>query len=96
MDKNFGDIFDSMNHNFGKLESLLGELYQHLQEHPEDEMARYMFSKLCVIGEDMVYSQKEFTTHYGDPSIKNNLIGNLDSKVAALHEGQKALESQKL
>ena len=39
------------------------------------------------VAENMIFSQKELTTYYGDPSIKNSLIGQLDSKVAALHQG---------
>ena len=96
MDKKFEDVYSGMTFNYDKMDGVLGDLYQHLQDNPEDEMARDLFNRLCVICENMVYSQKEFTNNYGDPSIKNGLIGNLDSKIGALHEAKDKLKQQNL
>ncbi len=87
MKNSFDNIYDGMNYNYGKLEGVLADLYRRLQDDPSDDFARDMFTRLSTVAEDMIFSQKELTTYYGDPSIKNSLIGQLDSKVAALHQG---------
>ena len=87
MNNAFDNIYDGMNFNYGKLEGILADLYTRLQEDPNDDFARDMFTRLSTVAENMIFSQKELTTYYGDPSIKNSLIGQLDSKVTALHQG---------
>ena len=96
LEKNFENVFSGMAYNYGKLEAIVAELYQHLQKNPDDAMAQDLFTRLSTIAENMVFSQKEFTTFYGDPSIKDNLIENLDSKVVALHEAQEKLNNRNL
>lgn len=83
----FDNIYEGMSYNYGKLEGILSDLYTQLQQDPSNDLARDMFTRLSTVAENMIFSQKELTTHYGDPSFSNALLGQLDSKVAALHQG---------
>ena len=85
----FGNIYDSMNHNYRNLENIMADLYNYLKNNPSDDLARNTLERLCTIGQDMIYSQKEFTKYYCDGREKNNLINNLDSKSHALSQAQK-------
>ena len=84
----FEIIFDGMTHNFGKLEEIMADLYQYLQDNPTDEMARDVLTRLVTVGQNMIFSQREFTKYYGDPSLKDSLIDNLDSKAQSLSKAK--------
>lgn len=43
-------------------------------------MAKDVLERLGNIGQNIIFSQREFTSSYYDPSLKDSLIGNLDSK----------------
>lgn len=66
----------------------MSDLYQYLQDNPADEMARDVLNRLGTIRQNMIFSQREFTSSYGDPNLKDNLINNLDSKAEALKKAQ--------
>ena len=36
----------------------------------------------------MIFSQRKFTKSYGDPSLKDSLIDNLDSKAQVLSKAE--------
>lgn len=90
----FVSIYDGMNYNYGKLEGIMGDLYQYLQDNPADEIARNILDRLGSIGQNMLFSQKEFTSAYGDPSLKDSLIDNLDSKAEALKKAQEETKAK--
>lgn len=93
MKENFGNVYDAMSHNYGELERLLGYIYEYMQNNPNDEFARDMFNKVNIIGQNMIFSQKEFTSSYCEESIKDNLIENLDSKVEFLKKNDEEFKS---
>ena len=84
-----------MTHNYGKLEGIMADLYQYLQDNPTDEMARDVLTRLGTVGQNMIFSQKEFTKSYGDPALKDSLIDNLDSKAQALSKAAEEEEDTK-
>ena len=84
----FEIIFDGMTHNYGKLEEIMADLYQYLRDNPTDEMARYVLTRLVTVSQNMIFSQREFTKSYGNPSLKDILIDNLDSKAQALSKSE--------
>lgn len=90
----FGEIYDGMSHNYGVLEGIMSDLYQYLQDNPTDEMAKDVLSRLGIVGQNMIFSQRGFTQSYGDPSIKDSLINNLDSKSQALSSAEDSVKGK--
>ena len=45
-------------------------------------------SSLAHSEQNTIFSQREFTKSYGDPSLKDSLIDNLDSKAQALSKAE--------
>ena len=42
----------------------------------------------------MIFSQREFTKSYGEPSLKDSLINNLDSKAQALSKVEEDIKAK--
>ncbi len=82
--ENFDFIYDSMTKNYSDLEQIMGAVYQKIQSDPTDENNIELLQGLGGIAKNMIESQKEFTTNYGDPSIKETIVANLDDKQQAL------------
>lgn len=61
-------------------------------------MARDVLTRLGTVGQNMIFSQREFTKSYGDPSLKDSLIviDNLDSKAQALSKEEEEDTKAKL
>ena len=81
---NFGFIFDNMTRNYARVETLLENLYQHIQANPSDEAAISFLQELGSVAKEMIHSQIEFTSAYCDKSLRDNLIDKLVDKETAL------------
>ena len=73
-----------MTHNYGKLEGIMADLYQYLQDNPTDEMARDVLTRLGT----SLSKYDIFTKRIYYPSLKDSLIDNLDSKAQALSKAE--------
>lgn len=90
----FGSVFDCMNKNSGELEGIMSDLYRHLEKNPNDEMAKNILSRLGNLGQNMIYSQREFTTSYCNLDVKSDLLDRLDSRAGSLKKAQKDTEAK--
>ena len=52
-------------------------------------MAREVLTRLGAVAQNMIFSQRKLTKSYGDPSLRDSLIDNLDSKAQALSKAKK-------
>lgn len=84
--ENFDFIYDSMSRNYSYLEEIMSTVYQKIQLDPTDESSFELLQGLGEVAKNMIESQKEFTTLYGDSSIKETVIANLDIKKQTLME----------
>lgn len=82
--ENFDFIYDSMTKNYSDLEQIMGAIYQKTQSDPTDESNFELLQGLGEVAKNMIESQKEFTTAYGDPSIKETVVANLNDKQQTL------------
>ncbi len=82
--ENFDFIYDRMNKNYSDLEQIMGAIYQKAQSDPTDESNYELLQGLGEVAKNMIELQKEFTMEYGDSSIKEVVVANLDNKQQAL------------
>ena len=80
----FGEIYDSMSLNYGKLEQIMSDLYQVLQENPDNEFVREILSRLGTVGQNMLFTQRHFTELYCELGLKTNITNNLELKEQTL------------
>ena len=86
----FGTIYDGMNRNYRKLEDLLSYLYQN----KDKEMVKEIMDRLVAIGMDMTSIQKDLVSEYGDSSIKQSLIDNLDERTSSLSQALEQIKTR--
>ena len=86
----FGTIYDGMNRNYRKLEDLLSYLYQN----KDKEIVKEIMDRLVAIGIDMTSIQKDLVSEYGDSSIKQSLIDNLDERTSSLSQALEQIKTR--
>ena len=91
----FDEVYEDMTATYEKLEEIMSDLYQHLQDNPSDDMTRNTLMRLTTVAQNMLFSQKGFTSAYADPSIKEVLIDKLDSKTVALEQANENTMTQR-
>lgn len=84
MKENFGQIYDSMSRTYSELESMMGTIYEEMQNNPSDERNNNLLQGLGSIGLKMLFSQRDFTESYGDNDLKETLVSKLDEKITTL------------
>ena len=87
-EEKFGNIHDRMNFTYSSLDNLMADLWKYLQENPSDEMVWDILRRLGVIGENIIYAQKDLTSAYCKDDFKDGLLNNLDSKLFALRKAR--------
>lgn len=90
--ENFDSIWDNMTNSYNQLEQIMSAVYQQTQSNPTDENSQSLLQGLGDVAKSMIFSQREFTTAYCDPSMKDVLVSKLDEKKESL---EKALGESK-
>lgn len=76
---NFEEVYDSMTQSYSELESIMGNIYQ-----ANGNQNNEMIQVLGNVAKKMITTQISFVEGYADPSIKNSLVSNLESKYEVL------------
>lgn len=92
----FDIVYESMSRTYGELEMIMRSIYQQIKEHPGDEKYLELFQGLGDVAKGMTSSQREFTSIYCDPSIKEALITRMDQRENVLEEALSTLEEKKI
>lgn len=84
MKENFGEIYDNMSLTYSELESMMGTIYEEMQNNPSDDRNNNLLQGLGSIGLKILSSQRDFTEMYGDADLKETLVSRLDEKISVL------------
>lgn len=76
---NFEEVYDSMNQSYSELESIMGNIYQ-----SNGNQNNEMIQVLGNVAKKMISTQISFVQGYAEPSIKDSLVSNLESKYEVL------------
>lgn len=69
---------------YSELESIMGTIYEEMQNNPSDDRNANLLQGLGSIGLKMLSSQRDFTEMYGDVDLKETLVSKLDEKMSVL------------
>lgn len=77
---NVANIYDCLNQTYENLTNIMGEMDQFLKENPDNEIVRSWIRQLGTVGLNILYSQKELISSYGDESIRSQLVDRITDK----------------
>ena len=79
MKDNFGEVFDSLNNTYSSMETVLGDLYNDIQNNPNNEKIE-LFNSIANVAKDLLTSQREFVDSYADNNMKEFCENSVASK----------------
>ncbi|MEG2621107.1 MAG: hypothetical protein RSA10_03375 [Bacilli bacterium] len=96
MNNNFDKMYDDLTTVYVELESMMGNLYQGIQQDPTDQRSVELLQGLGRVAMKVICSQKDLVVNYGDKDMKEVLISNLESKEVTLSNSLSQETSKKM
>ena len=82
--ENFDLLVDKMNENYNSLQTIMGVVYEKVNENPDDEYSRELLELLGNLGKRMLSTEESLVVYYGSPDEAINLMDRISDKKQAL------------
>ena len=82
--ENFDLLVGEMNENYNSLQTIMGVVYEKVNENPDDEYSRELLELLGNLGKRMLSTEESLVVSYGSPDEAINLMDRISDKKQAL------------